>query len=176
MTRGLAAAVLVAVLAGATGCGYHLAGHASAASFLPEDVRTIGVPLLENRTDQADIHQRITEALIDEIVRRARVEARATRRDVDAILEGRITSYRETPVTFTEGGRFSRVEVTITAEMRLVRASPETVLWSQSHFVFREQYDVPETPSERFDRELVAIDEIARGFARTVVTSLLEGF
>ena len=176
MTRAPLLLVALLLLAGAPGCGYHMAGRASSSSFLPQDVRTIGVPLLENLTDQADIHQRISEALIDEIVRRARVEARAERRNVDAILEGRITSYRESPVTFTTGGRFSRVEVTITAEIRLVRASPEVVLWSQSHFVYREQYDVPETPSERFDRELVAIDEIARGFARTVVTSLLEGF
>lgn len=169
--------VALATLAAASSCGYRLAGTATEASFLPPDVRRIGIPTLTNETDQADIDLRVTEALIDEFVRRGRdLEASPQTGNVDAILEGTITSYRETPVSFTEGGRYSRVEVTVTARMRLVRASPESVLWSQSHFIFREQYDVPETAAEEFDREIIAIDEIARGFARTVVTSILEGF
>ena len=64
----------------------------------------------------------------------------------------------------------------ITASMRLVQSSPETILWSQNYFTFREQYDVPETPLTEFDREIIAIEQISEGFARSVVTSMLEGF
>jgi len=92
------------------------------------------------------------------------------------VLEGAITSFHSNPVTFTARGRYDRVEVTITARMRLVQVHPEKVLWSRGHFVFREQYDVPETPLSQVDREIVAVEEIARDFARSVVTSILEGF
>ncbi len=177
MTRRFAGTVAAVLLLLGAGCGYRLAGRATDASFLPPDVTRIGIPTFENQTDQADIDQRVTEALIDEFVSRGRrLEAYPKRDGVDAVLEGVITAYRESPVAFTEGGRYSRVEVTVTARIRLVKASPERVLWSQNHFVFREQYDVPETAADEFAREVVAIDDIADGFARTVVTSILEGF
>ncbi|MDQ7006284.1 MAG: LptE family protein [Acidobacteriota bacterium] len=160
----------------AVGCGYHLAGRSTGASFIPPTVKTLGIPTFANTTDRPEIEQRITEALVDEFLRRSRLEAVPDARGADVLLEGEISSFKTDPVTFTESGRFDRVEVTITARVRLVQTSPEKVLWSQNHFVFREQYDVPETPLTEFDREIVAIEEISRGFARSVTTSILEGF
>lgn len=165
----LAAVVLV-------GCGYHLAGRGGSTSFIPPEVKTIGIPTFTNLTDRAEIEQRISEALVDEFIRRGRYQAVPGPEGADVILEGEISSFKTDPVTFTESGRFDRVEVTITARVRLVRTSPEKVLWSQNHFVFRQQYDVPETPLTEFDREIVAIEEISKGFARSIATSILEGF
>jgi len=176
MTAMLVATLAVTLLA-AVGCGYHLAGRGGGpGSFLPEDVETIAIPTFENETERPEIELRITEALIDEFVQRGRLEGRASPKEADVLLEGRIISFRNDPVTFTSSGRFDRVEVTLTAQVRLARTSPEAVLWSQNHFVFRQQYDVPETPLAEFDREIVAVEEIADGFARSVVTSILEGF
>jgi hypothetical protein len=65
----------------------------------------------------------------------------------------------------------------VTARIRLIQhGTTDKVLWSQNFFVFREQYDVPETPSSGFEREIVAVEEVARGVARSVITSMLEGF
>jgi outer membrane lipopolysaccharide assembly protein LptE/RlpB len=174
--RRAVAAVTLAALLLAAGCGYRLAGRGSMASVLPEGADTIGVPILRNDTEQPEIEQRVTEALIDELIRRGKIRAIPGVQGADILLEGVITSYNTQPVTFTPGGRFERVEVRITASIRLVQASPEEILWSQSHYVFREQYDVPESPLAEFDREIVAIDEISEDFARSVVTSILEGF
>lgn len=175
--RGGVALALVAALFTAAGCGYHLSGMGrGSGSFLPEDAETIAIPTFDNETERPEIEIRITEALTNEFVRRGRLEARASAQQADVLLEGRISSFRTDPVTFTSSGRFDRVEVTLTARVRLVRTSPEAVLWSQNHFVFREQYDVPETPLADFDREIVAVEQIAEGFARSVVTSILEGF
>ncbi|MDH3284625.1 MAG: LPS assembly lipoprotein LptE [Acidobacteriota bacterium] len=180
MRRGCSKAPFVAaVVCGllcAAGCGYHLTGRAGSSSSLPPDVKTIGIPALANETDRPETEQRITEALIDEFIRRGRYETVPGPAGADVVLEGTINSFRSEPVTFTERGRFDRVEVVITASMRLVRTSPEKVLWSQNHYTFRQQYDVPETPLTEFDREIIAIEEISRGFARSVVTSILEGF
>lgn len=171
------AAVALALFATA-GCGYHLAGRASTSSFIPPDVRTIGIPPFGNQTERPRLDQRISEALINEFVQRGRYQAVPDARGADVLLEGTIESYREDPVTFSEAGRYDRVEVTVTARLRLVQTSPEKVLWAQNHFVFREQYDLPvELQSGGLvDTEIIALEEIARGFARAAVTSLLEGF
>ncbi len=160
----------------AMGCSYHLAGRGGDSSFIPEGVKTIGIPPFGNETDHPELGGRITEALINEFVRRGHYDIVSSAEGADVLLEGAVSLMRENPVTFTESGRFDRVEVSITARVRLVRTSPEAILWSQNHFVFREQYDVPETPLAQFDKEIVAIDEMSAGFARSVATSILEGF
>lgn len=170
------AALLLAAAVSAAGCGYHLAGRGKGTGVVPATARTIGIPPLANETDRPELEQRITEALVDEFVRRGRLVVLPGPEGADLLLEGAIMSFRTEPVTFSEQGRFDRVEVVVTARIRLLQTSPELVLWSQNHFVFREQYDVPESSLAEFDPEIVAIDEIAKGFARSAVTSMLEGF
>lgn len=172
--RSLLPVVAAALL---TGCGYHLAGHGDVSSVLPAGTRIVGIPPLRNETDQPEIELRVTEALVDEFVRRGRYETRATADGADVVLEGAITGYRLSPVSLTTRGRADRFEVVVTARIRLVqRGAMDTVLWSQNYFVYREQYDVPETPAAGFEREIVAVEEVARGVARSVITSMLEGF
>ena len=51
------------------------------------------------------------------------------------------------------------------------------MLWSQGGLVFRGQFDVRDTISEGFtDESAIALDEIARGAAGALVTSMFEGF
>lgn len=169
---------LVLVVAFATlGCGYRLAGRGSVASVMPPGTKVIGIIPLRNETDQPEIESRITEALVDEFVRRGRYETRPSAEGADVVLDGAITGYRLAPVSLTQRGRADRFEVVVTARVRLVQhGTTDKVLWSQNFFVFREQYDVPETPSSGFEREIVAVEEVARGVARSVITSMLEGF
>jgi outer membrane lipopolysaccharide assembly protein LptE/RlpB len=169
MTRALALAAMVSTLAG---CGYHLAGRNV---FLPERIQVIGVPPLANETPRAELEQRISEQLLDEFLRRG-FRTVAGRETANAVLEGAITGYHRVPVTFSARGRATRQEITITARVRLVESDPETILWSQENFVFRGQYDIEESEQEFFDREILAIEDIAEDFAESVVTSILEGF
>jgi outer membrane lipopolysaccharide assembly protein LptE/RlpB len=173
MRRLLALACLVPLLAG---CGYRLAGQSS---FIPERITSIGVPPFENETTRAELEQRISESVLDELLRRGkgRFSITAGRENVDAVLEGVVTGYSKSPVSFGSTGRATRQEVTITARLALIETDPETILWSQENFVFRRQYDIQEGGQEQFfDREIVAIEELARDFATAAVTSLLEGF
>jgi hypothetical protein len=161
-----------------SGClGYRVAGQGSISSVVPAGTQSIGIPPFRNETDQPEIDSRVTEALVDEFVRRGKLQTKPTAADADVYLEGVITGYRQAPVSLNERGRADRLEVTITARVRLLQQRPEErVLWSQNYFVYREQYDVPETPLAGFEREIVAVEEVARGFARSVITSMLEGF
>ena len=42
--------------------------------------------------------------------------------------------------------------------------------------ISRSRYDLPQSPSAQFDLEIGALEQIARDFARSTVTSILEGF
>jgi TolB-like protein len=154
-------------------CGYRLAGYNV---FLPQHIRDIAVIPFVNETKRSEIEQRITESVMKEFIKRGKYKISSARETADAVLEGVISSFSANPVQFSPEGRAIRVEVSIAVKARLTDNSNKSVLWDQEHFVYREQFDIPETASDFFDQEIIAIDTIADSFARTLVTSILEGF
>lgn len=155
------------------GCGYHLAGKGG--GVIPEHIRAFVVVAFENRTKRPEIEQRVTEEVALQLSKRGRYSVVAGRDKADGILEGAITDYRAVPITFSDAGLATRVEVIVTIQATLRDLSTDEVLWSQAGLVFRDQFDVPET-EEFFDQENIAIEKIARGAASALVSSILEGF
>jgi outer membrane lipopolysaccharide assembly protein LptE/RlpB len=171
--RAAIAVLLATIVAVTPGCGYHLAGRANT---LPPEVRSIGIPIFVNRTNRPELEQRVTEAVIDEFSTRGRLRILAGEEGADAVLRGTLYTYTTMPVVLNEQGRARRYEILITADVTLTQAATDRVLWENDHFLFKRQYEVPETSIAYVDREIIAIDEVAGDFASTVVTSILEGF
>jgi len=164
---------LTALLLVASGCGYRLVG--TGAGVLPPEIKIIAVVPFENRTTRPEIEQRVTEEVANQFSRRKRYSVVTDRGAADAVLEGAIVSYRTTPVVFTEEGRASRVESTVSIQATMRNTKTDEILWSQSGLIFREQFNVPAT-GEFFDQEILALDEIAVGAAGALVSAILEGF
>jgi hypothetical protein len=156
------------------GCGYRLLGRAG--PLAEGGVRSVGVPVFANRTPVAEIDQRFTERVISELNTRGNVEVRGDDHGVDALLDGEILAYIVQPVTVNPDGRATRYEVLVRARVALQDLVQDRLLWSDDHFVFRAQYDVDPNLDEFVDLQIVAIEQTAAGFARSVVTTLLEGF
>ena len=172
--RPIVLAGLAIALAGTAACGYRLSGRNR---YLPPTIQRIAIPVFSNETRRADIEQRITESLLNEFIKRGHYATQPQKDGADALLEGAVIGYSATPVALNSAqGTAQRLEVVVQARVKLSDLHTGRVLWSQEHFIFRSQYDVDRNPSGSFDREIVAIDRIARGFAETIVTSLLEGF
>ena len=67
--KGLVGVTLMVALSQVlSGCGYALAGRGS---FLPSDIRVVGIPLLENRTPVARLDQIFTEKIRTEFIERS---------------------------------------------------------------------------------------------------------
>jgi len=171
--RAITAVLLATTAAVAPGCGYHLAGRGNT---LPPEVHSIGIPIFVNRTNRPELEQRVTEAVIDEFSTRGRLRILPGEEGADAVLRGILYTYTTMPVVLNEQGRAARYEILITADVVLTQAATDRVLWENDHFLFKRQYEVPETSIAYVDREIIAIDEVAGDFASTVVTSILEGF
>jgi len=182
MSRGAGAGLLrivVAAVAAASAaaasvaCGYRLAGRNQ---LLPPSVRVIAVPPFENQTRRPEIEQRITEQVTATFIQRGGYRTTASESGADAMLKGEVTGYDITPVSVGPEGRAQRYEVVITASVELTKIPEGEVLFRSNHFVFKKQYDVEGSGLTFFDQEITAINEIARDFAESVVTSVLEGF
>ncbi len=160
------------------GCGYALVGRGSN---LPPDIRSIYVEPLENATTRTQVEQILTQAIADEMVTRRRFNVVNNEGQADAILRGKVLSFAVRPLTFDSDGLANNFEIMITADMKFQRVPKNLedqgeVLWSNSRYLFREDYPLEVEDQGYFDRETLAIEETSGRFAETLVTDLLEGF
>ena len=64
----------------------------------------------------------------------------------------------------------------VTADVKLEDLHSHKILFSNSNYVFREEYQVSESPSALFEEDKPALDRLSRDLARTLVTDILENF
>lgn len=164
---GLLVACLIAI-----SCGYRLRG---TASYLPPHIKRIAVPMFKNLSTRYELDLKLTRAVIDEMVARAKVEVMAEATKGDAVLLGEIQSFTVNPIAFSGEAAADRYRITVVAKIVLRDLVNRKVLFSDSHFVYEKQYEVAEG-SDFESVETEAIGEVAEEFARTVVGNILEGF
>ncbi len=172
---GRGAALLAAALLGVpgAGCGYALVG--AGKGTLPAEVRTVFVRTFVNETTRVGLEQILTDAVLRELSARSRLKPVSREAEADSELKGRLVSYGVQAVRFDEAGRALEYEIAVTAAIVLTERSAEKVLFENSSFSFRQPYKVPPS-TEYINVETTAIDTLARPFARSLVTTLLEGF
>lgn len=177
MTRCLRFA-LIALSISSASCGYSLAGRGS---FLPDYIRTIGVPLFTNNTTVFEVEQKLTEKVRAELIGRGKYRVMPDETGVDAVLRGQILSISFAPASFTDQQQASRYVFTLTAGIQFRDLKTDKVLWENPSLVFREEYEVTTGTSAVdvaafFGQESNAVERIATDFAKSVVSSILEAF
>ena len=174
--RRLAAVVVLALAA--SGCGYALAGRGS---FLPDYIRTVGIPPIENSTATSRIEQVLTEKVRTEFINRGK-HIVTTPAGAHAVLAGAITAFSAQPVGLNEQQLASRYLITVTMRVEFTDVTTSKVLWSNASLTFRDEYDLTTRSNTALegaaflDQERAAFDRIASDVARTVVTAILEAF
>jgi outer membrane lipopolysaccharide assembly protein LptE/RlpB len=157
----------------AVSCGYHTAGHSS----LPPTIKTIAVPAFVNQTETYKVEQRLTTAVIRELVTRTRYEVLHEANDAaDATLLGTVLSTYTSPLTYdSQTGRVASVLITVTMRVSLTDRQ-KRVLYQNPAYVFRETYEVSRDVSSFFEEDSPAYERLSQDFARTLVSNMLEGF
>ena len=134
---GFGALVLLLVTCVSAGCGYALAGRGS---FLPDYIRTVGIPQLENASTFFQVEQVLTEKIRTEFIGRGRYTVIPDAAGADAVITGAVTSISVQPVGFTEQQLASRYLFTLTMRVQFTDSATSQVLWSNDSFVFRVEY------------------------------------
>lgn len=170
-------AIAVGLVAGLAlvGCGYHLVGTSSS---LPPELQTLHVEKFENLTRWVDLDQRLVEAVTLEWVRRGRFEVVDNPEEADVILSGVITSVSFAPVSFDQQGRATEYQITMLTSVRLrdMQGDEPRLLWEDRAFSRRTSYPVDPRAKNYFDRQIEAINDVSKEYARALVSAVLEGF
>lgn len=169
--------VLAAALSAlGSGCGYALQGRGVTTD---ASVKRIGVPLFKDRSGKLGLDARVTQAVMEELLKRGRFTVVRESTNVDAVVEGEIVAWNVLPVNFsTDSGQTqaSRYAISLTASVVYRKIGQKEPLWSNDAFSQRDEYDMGENAQSYFDREEQSIERLSAAFARSLVAAMLEAF
>jgi outer membrane lipopolysaccharide assembly protein LptE/RlpB len=140
-------------------------------------MHTLAVPVFATRTDINGTEQALTQAVVREFAARTRFRVTTdSGDDADGVLHGVILKQTTTPLTYNAATQqSSSFVITIVASVTL-NARDGRILYQNSNYVFREQYQATTDLPTFIQEDPAAIQRISREFARQLVADVLEGF
>ena len=172
------ASLLILATLASSGCGYSLAGRGS---FLPEYIRTVGIPAFGNHTAIFNLETQMTQKVRSEFIGRGHYKIVPDPAGVDAVLNGDVTSVSIQPVSFSDQQLASRYVITMTANVELRDVKENKVLWENPGVSFRQEFEGQSgqavlDPAAFFGQDADALDRLTTEFARSIVSAILEAF
>ncbi len=76
------------------GCGVY-----QPIEIVPDRIRTVRIKQFDNRTDQIDFSEKLTEEVTNQFIREGRLTVKNTE-DADSVLEGTISEYKKIPISY----------------------------------------------------------------------------
>ncbi len=157
-----------------TGCGYHAVG---TAAHIPTGVQTIAVPVFSTHAQAYQTEMTLTRAVVRELNTRTRYQV-TTRDDgvADATLKGTVLTQTAVPLTYdSTTGETSSYLLTITVKVVLT-AHDGRILYQNDALSYREQYQSTQDLSGFIREDSPAVQRLAKDFAQSLVSDMLESF
>jgi len=148
-------------------------------SQLPEHIKTVAVPAFQLGPEalRFKIDHRFTAAVMNELIRRGHgLHVQSGREGADAVIDGKVKSFGFSGVLLDDKGRARIFEVTITAAVTVRDQHENRVLYDNQNFVFRGEFEFANDPRNFFNEEDPAVQRMARSFAESIVSTLVNGF
>ena len=148
-------------------------------SGLPTHIRTVAVPAFQFQDNalRFKVESRFTEAVTNEIIRRGKgLRVQSERKGADAVVDGAIKNFGFYGVLLDSRGRARIFEVQITAAVTVRDQVENRVLYDNQNYDFRGEFEFTNDPRTFFNEEDPAVERIARSFAESLVSTLVNGF
>ena len=148
-------------------------------SQMPAHIKTVAVPAFQlgSQALRFKIDHRFTEAVMKELIHRGHgLRVQSEREGADAVIDGVVKSFGFGGVLLDDKGRARIFEVTIVAAVTVRDQHENRVLYDNQNFVFRGEFEFANDPRNFFNEEDPAVMRIARSFAESIVSTLINGF
>ena len=159
---------LLAVLSG--GCGY---GFSS--SVLPSHIKTVAVPLMENRSARGGLDAAMAEALTEAFITN-NVLTVVAEKNADSVVEGVILEYRREPfsVDANENVQEYRVEIIVAAQYVDLRKNK--VIWEEARLSQWATYNFVEVGGQPAETENDGILRALAKLTADILNRTVEGW
>ncbi len=147
-------------------------------SGLPKRIKTVAVPAFqfEAKGLRYRVESRFTEAVMKEIIKRGKgLRVQSGREGADAVIEGNIRDFNFSGVLLDRQGRARVYEVTIVGAVTIRDLAENKVIYDNQNFTFRDLFEFSDDPRSFFNEEDPAVERMARAFAESVVSTMING-
>jgi len=163
---------------GAASCGYALSGRGS---FLPEYIKTLGIPMFKNNTPYQSVEQVFTQKVRLEFQSSRRYNIVPSDEGVDGVVRGEIQSISLQPVNLNDAQLASRFRVTVTMKLKFEDVKAGKTLWENPALSLSDEYELTSSASGAdvaafVGNERIALDRMSTDFAKSIVSAILEAF
>ena len=154
-----------------TGCGYHIAGRGG---HIPSGVKSIAIPVFENKTMEPIVEEELTPAVIKGFLKDSRIEV-VERLQADLVLQGSIISYKESPLSFDKYQNVLEYRISVITHLKLLQQSTNSILWERD-LTTNAEYMVNSDVMSTRAAKLLAIKEIAQNLSEEAADRVLYGW
>lgn len=161
--------VLASALLLLGGCGYSLRGS------LPGHIRTVAIPIFVNKTQQPAVENLLTRAVVDAFVTSGRLKV-VRPEQADSILEGEITGYQLTSLSFDPRVNVREYRLTVTLNLQFKDAKNNALLWRQEGVQEKADFRVQGQVSATISSEESALRTAAVDIGRAIVNLTVDRF
>lgn len=137
-------------------------------------IKSIAIPVFENKTMEPIIEEEITSAVIKEFLKDDRIQV-VDRSQAELVLQGSVISYKESPISFDLNQNALEYRITVTTHLRLLQQSTHNILWERDVTASAE-YDVSSDIMSARATKLLALKEIAQNLSEEVTDRVLGGW
>ena len=169
--RGRVAAWAALAIAGLllSGCGY-----TTSPALLPSHLRTVAIPVFENRTTEVTLEHEITDAVIQKFIQDNHLTV-VDEKSASAVLRGTVVRYRNGVFGFSNTAQANEYRVTIAVQVTFKDLVKNRELWNEE-LEKSANYYVQNVPGQQAKTELDGRKEAITKIADEILARSVEGW
>ena len=154
-----------------SGCGYHLVGTGNT---LPEDIKSISIPVFENSSSQPEIHRELTSIILRSFINDGRLKV-AKKDDADLVMNGALTYYATRTAAFSSEDLASDIIIELGVDVEVTDQVKNKIFLKQK---FKTQWDYKSTSdiSDTETARLKALDDAYNELGTRLVSLIIDQF
>ena len=154
---------LLLLVVGFAGCGYSFRGN------LPDHIKTVGVPIFQNKTSEPGVESLLTSAVIDAFASNGRLRV-VKQEEADAILTGEVVGYGVLSIAYDNLANVRQYRLIVTMNLRLRDVKKNETLFEQQGLKEFADFQVLGAVSQTIGAEEGAVRTAATQVARSIVS------
>jgi hypothetical protein len=160
---------LLLLAVGLAGCGYSFRGN------LPDHIKTVGVPIFQNKTSEPAVESLLTSAVVDAFASNGRLRV-VKPDDADAILTGEVVGYSVVSIAYDNLANVRLYRLIVTMNLRLRDTKKNETLFDQQGLREQADFQVLGAVSQTIGAEEGAVRAAATQVARSIVSLTIDRF
>jgi hypothetical protein len=171
VTRCRSGALLSILCVAGAGCGVY--GFSS--SLLPSHIKSVALPLFENRTERGDLATALADSLTESFLADHTLQP-ASEKTADSVVEGIFLEYRREPFTVADNEQVLESKIEIAVEVRYVDVRKNQVIWEDPRLVQWATYVFTPRGAQQAESEETGIGRVLAKLTDDILNRTVEGW